>query len=146
MSFKLNGEPIDAGGPDDRLLPWRRVRDMAGISRSTAWRMQQTGTFPEPVQVSPGRVGWWESELTAWKSTRSAHGVKALRPAATPRLPGMARRAQIREPAVPLTPQPETRSFVAATPPERSSGLALVKPARKRSGRAVAVDQMDFGF
>ncbi|MGE7197549.1 helix-turn-helix transcriptional regulator [Brevundimonas sp.] len=146
MSFKVNGEQVEAGGPEDRLLPWGRVRDMTGISRTTAWRMQQSGTFPEPVQVSPGRVGWWESELTAWKSARSVGGAKTLRPAATPRLPGMARRAPVREAAVPLKPQPETRSFLTPAPSERPSGLATVKPVRKRAGRAVSIDQIDFGF
>lgn len=51
----------------DRLLPWRRVKDLAGISRSTAWRLQKAGRFPKPVQISPGRVGWWESEVSAWR-------------------------------------------------------------------------------
>src|SRR6478672_3086200 len=63
----------DAATPDDRedrLLSWRSVRDIAGISRTTAWRMQQTGDFPNPVPISANRVGWWESDLTAWKATR----------------------------------------------------------------------------
>jgi len=88
----------------------------------------------------------WQSELTAWKSARSVGGAKTLRPAATPRLPGMARRAPVREAAVPLKPQPETRSFLTPAPSERPSGLATVKPVRKRAGRAVSIDQIDFGF
>lgn len=47
----------EVGGPDDRLLPWPAVREIAGISRATAWRMQQVGDFPEPVPISPNRVG-----------------------------------------------------------------------------------------
>lgn len=58
------------GGPRDRLLPWPKVRDMTGLSRTTAWRRQKAGDFPLAVQISPGRVGWWESELTAWKASR----------------------------------------------------------------------------
>ncbi|MDO9077091.1 MAG: AlpA family phage regulatory protein, partial [Brevundimonas sp.] len=67
MTFAPEGEPVEPGGPEDRLLPWDRVRDVTGLSRSTAWRLQQVGDFPEPVRISPNRVGWWESELTAWK-------------------------------------------------------------------------------
>ena len=59
------------GGPEDRLLPWGRVRDITGLSRTTAWRRQKAGDFPLAVQISPGRVGWWESELTAWKASRT---------------------------------------------------------------------------
>jgi len=59
------------GGRDDRLLAWPAVRDITGLSRTTAWRMQKTGDFPLPVLVSPGRVSWWESELATWKIARA---------------------------------------------------------------------------
>lgn len=39
---------------------------MTGLSRSTTWRMQRTGAFPRSIALSPGRVGWRESELAAW--------------------------------------------------------------------------------
>ncbi len=61
----------DVGGRDDRLLSWDQVERIASISRSTAWRMERDGAFPRRVRVSPGRVGWWESELTQWKRSRS---------------------------------------------------------------------------
>lgn len=138
MTYRLNGTPVETGGPEDRLLPWDRVQDIAGISRTTAWRMQQTGAFPTPVAVSPGRVGWWESELTAWKN--SCGGGGGLAPPRKPRLPGMPRRAP---------PKP----VEASTAVFRQEGFALkapvapvkaTKPARKT--RAVHADQIDFGF
>ena len=54
----------------DRLLPWPRVRELYGISRTTAWRLQKVGEFPRPVHISSGRVAWRESDLTAWASSR----------------------------------------------------------------------------
>jgi len=42
---------------EDRLLPWRKVKDLTGLSRTTAWRLQKVGDFPVPVAISPGRVG-----------------------------------------------------------------------------------------
>lgn len=137
VTFRSDGEPIETGGREDRLLPWARVRDIAGISRTTAWRMQQTGDFPAPVPVSPGRVGWWESELTAWKGARSA--AKPLAPPSRPRLPGMPRRAQVRSaPAITLVVQPDLSNSRAGEP---------LKPREpKRGRRAVHVDQIDFGF
>jgi len=63
--------PSRAGGPNDRLLAWPRVKDITGLSRTTAWRMQKAGDFPPPVQVSLGRVGWWQSDLDRWKASRA---------------------------------------------------------------------------
>ena len=68
------------GGRDDRLLAWPAVRDITGLSRTTAWRMQKTGDFPLPVMVSPGRVCWWESELAAWKIARAPRRPAEMRP------------------------------------------------------------------
>lgn len=65
---------------EDRLLPWRAVREIIDISRTTAWRMQRAGDFPEPVLMSPGRVGWWESDLKAWKNARAPRGDAAFQP------------------------------------------------------------------
>ena len=138
MSFRVDGEPIESGGPGDRLLPWRRVEDIAGISRSTAWRMQRIGEFPTPVTVSPGRVGWWESELTAWKGARGTK--RALVPPSRPRLPGMSRRAPGR--AAPA-------ASIGVCDRQEKSGVskeATRLPERKRRARAVHVDQIDFGF
>lgn len=55
---------------DDRLLLWPEVQHQTGLSRTTAWRMERTSGFPARVQLSPGRVGWWESEVSAWKMSR----------------------------------------------------------------------------
>lgn len=62
---------------DDRLLPWPRVKDITGLSRTTAWRLQKAGDFPPPVVISPGRVGWRESELQAWKASRAPRAMTA---------------------------------------------------------------------
>lgn len=149
MSFSIHGVTIESGGPEDRLLPWERVRDIIGVSRTTVWRMQQAGNFPTRVTVSPGRVGWWESELTAWKSARtgakplapphkSAGTAKALVPPSAPRFPGTARRAP-RPAAAP--PSPVQLELPAAPP------LAPhARPKAKRLSSSSEVNQIDFGF
>lgn len=68
------------GGADDRLLAWPAVHAVTGLSRTTAWRMQKAGDFPLPVLVSKGRVGWWESELAAWKLARAPRRPAEPRP------------------------------------------------------------------
>lgn len=56
---------------EDRILPWSQVKIICGLSRTTVWRMSKTGDFPACVQVSQNRVGWWQSELLAWKRART---------------------------------------------------------------------------
>ena len=65
VGARSDGNDPEAPGAD-RLLTWRTVRDLTGISRMTAWRLQRTGGFPQPVRISPGRVGWRLSEVEAW--------------------------------------------------------------------------------
>ena len=56
----------------ERFLGWRQVKDLTGLGRTTAWRMRQTGDFPEPVPISPGRVAWRERDIAAWNESRGA--------------------------------------------------------------------------
>lgn len=142
MTVESGGEATISGGADDRLLPWGRVKEIAGISRATAWRMQKTGDFPEPVPVSPNRVAWWESELTAWKATRKASGRARPRPFAPPREPRLIETAR--------SAKPVAKSVKATpTPVLPQQGLLLLetlgrKPQRR--ARRVSPDQIDFGF
>ena len=131
MTWTSDREGASAGGTEDRLLPWRRVEDIAGISRSTAWRLQQSGAFPSPVPVSPGRVAWWESELTAWKAARARGETvrKPLRPAY---------RRVVEAPSRP----PESNSVM----PEPEAVPASVKTPSRRRRRYVSPEQTDFGF
>ncbi|MNJ39107.1 Prophage CP4-57 regulatory protein (AlpA) [compost metagenome] len=135
MTFGLDGAPVETGGREDRLLPWVKVRAIAGISRTTAWRMQQTGDFPAPVPVSPGRVAWWESELTAWKAARRL--ARPLAPPSKPRSPGRLTRALERSTFSP-------RPLLEPLPPPIVK-TALRAPGRKRDARA-APDQLKFDF
>ena len=50
----------------ERLLAPIVVSDRTSLSRTTLWRLTKKGQFPTPVQVSPGRVAWSESAVSAW--------------------------------------------------------------------------------
>lgn len=145
MTYPSNGEAVETGGREDRLLPWGRVRDIAGISRTTAWRMQQTGDFPTPVPVSPGRVCWWESELTAWKATRGT--TKPLAPPSRPRLPGMPRRSP-RRAAVQIQNALDEQEDLPTAPTSGAPVLEVVTRShgRRRRARAASADQLAFDF
>lgn len=94
MTLLIRSDGRDAAWPD-RVLSWRSVREMTGISRTTAWRLQRSGAFPQPVKLSPGRVGWREGEIAAWTA-------------------GLEHRARV----VSVTPQPVHDPTETLPPPE----------------------------
>lgn len=112
--------PLSFEPPGDRLLAWKQVKEVAGISRTTAWRLQNAGEFPRAVVISKGRVGWRESEVAPWKAALTPRGAttKASKP---PPATSSARR----EPSPP-----------SATPRGRT----------KRRRPAVASNQISFEF
>jgi prophage regulatory protein len=58
--------------PDDEIIPPRHLRKVVGFSSTTAWRLRKRGDFPEPIRLSPGRVGWLKSALQEWLARRAA--------------------------------------------------------------------------
>jgi prophage regulatory protein len=55
----------------DRILREREVRTMTGLSRTTRWRLERAGQFPRKRQLSPGAVGWLESEVVDWLAAKA---------------------------------------------------------------------------
>ena len=55
----------------DELLRWPTVHLIAGLSRTTAWRMERSGLFPARRQIGANSVGWLRSEINAWIADRS---------------------------------------------------------------------------
>lgn len=54
----------------DRILSPKQVSEQLTLSVSTLWRMRQRGELPEPIRLSPGRVGWRQSTINNWLETR----------------------------------------------------------------------------
>ena len=50
----------------DRLLRRRRVEEITGMTRSSIYRLMDSGDFPRPVRVGPTAVRWRESDITGW--------------------------------------------------------------------------------
>lgn len=112
-------EPVQVQGPppelEDRILPWSQVKVISGLSRTTVWRLQKTGDFPASVQVSPNRVGWWQSEILEWRRSRLPR--RLPEPRARPAANAARRESPIRpprtapavkaEPELPVSPGPE---------------------------------------
>lgn len=51
---------------NDKLLrPSEVCKKLGGISKSTLWRMEKRGELPKKRRISPGVVGFLESEINA---------------------------------------------------------------------------------
>ena len=136
---KVTPPPDPFAGLEDRVLPWSQVKVITGLSRTTIWRLQKTGDFPASVQVSPNRVGWWQSQLLQWKLTRTPRRLPppsrppAVSPPPTARLL-RARPAAGRDPRA--EPEQAPAPVTAATP----------APPRRRRKAKDCPDQTTFDF
>jgi predicted DNA-binding transcriptional regulator AlpA len=69
-----------------RLLSIREVCEQTGLSKPTIHRLRNGKydglSFPEPRQISAGRVAWLEADIEAWQSSlRRTRGEPIDRPA-----------------------------------------------------------------
>lgn len=55
-----------------RLIRPKAMPAKVGLSLSTIWRMEKAGLFPRRRKLSPGAVGWLESEINEWLQSRKA--------------------------------------------------------------------------
>lgn len=46
-----------------QMLSAAEVASATGLSRTTIWRQMRRQAFPEPVQLSPGRVAWRSDDI-----------------------------------------------------------------------------------
>jgi prophage regulatory protein len=53
------------------ILSPKQLTEQIGLSPATLWRMRQRGELPEPIRLSPGRVGWRTSDIEAWLASRA---------------------------------------------------------------------------
>lgn len=49
-----------------RLLRAGEVSQRIGVSRTTLWRMERDGRFPNRRRISDNIVGWLESDVNEW--------------------------------------------------------------------------------
>ncbi len=56
---------------NDRILPVDETLSKTGYkARNSLHNAVEKHGFPEPVQVGPNRIGWWESEVDEWLKAR----------------------------------------------------------------------------
>jgi prophage regulatory protein len=59
-----------------RLIPTKVVMAKTSKSRTGLWRSVKDRTFPAPVRISAGRVGWLEEAVDAWIDARVAEAAE----------------------------------------------------------------------
>jgi len=59
-----------------KILSPKKVQDITGLSKSTIWRLEKKGEFPQRIRTSPMRVGWHEEEILDWKQTRPKASIR----------------------------------------------------------------------
>ena len=55
-----------------QILSRRQVAKLLDVSLPTLWRMRKRGEFPQPLQISPGRVGWCARTVWEWLAERNS--------------------------------------------------------------------------
>lgn len=69
--------PIDTTGlanmqhtviTDDPIMVMTEITAASRLSRWTIIRKIKAGTFPAPLRLSEGRIGWKKSEVEKWKN------------------------------------------------------------------------------
>jgi prophage regulatory protein len=53
-----------------RFLRFKDVARRVGLSRSSVWRMEREGRFPQHHKLSANSVGWWEPDVEEWLRSR----------------------------------------------------------------------------
>jgi len=147
-----------------RYLPWKEVARATGLSRTTAWRLQKRDDFPAPYAISPGRVGYREDEVEAWRVSRDLRGARVRPSLAEPQgaaptvLPSRgavrvseARNMEVKAAPSQAAPSPAAGSPPVAPQPASRSNLGprskLARAGRRGSEHARAIaQQMMFDF
>ena len=55
---------------DTQIICFDELRKLIPLSRSTIWRMERAGEFPQRIRIGKRRVGWRYSEVLAWIDSR----------------------------------------------------------------------------
>ena len=56
--------------PDEKLVRVKDVLQITGMSRSTIWRLVNSGDFPQPFRLGPRMNAWHEREIHDWIKSR----------------------------------------------------------------------------
>ena len=55
-----------------KIVRTSEVLEATGLSRTTLWRLVNSGDFPQPLKLSSQARGWRIEDVEAWLEARSA--------------------------------------------------------------------------
>ena len=50
----------------DRIIGIKEVQKLTNLSRTTIWRMERAGKFPDRLPLSSSRIGWRYNDIQEW--------------------------------------------------------------------------------
>ena len=50
----------------ERIVNTKEVQELTGLSRTTIWRLENSGKFPRRIALSTARVGWRYQDVLEW--------------------------------------------------------------------------------
>ena len=54
------------------ILRLPEVSQATGLSRSTIYRLVQTGNVPPPLKLTTRTIGWYSTDIDTWIAARAA--------------------------------------------------------------------------
>jgi predicted DNA-binding transcriptional regulator AlpA len=58
--------PIEQTRPTPRLLRFRDVQQLTGLSRATVSRLEKSNRFPAHVRIADNVIAWDQTAILAW--------------------------------------------------------------------------------
>lgn len=53
-----------------RIIRSKELTLLTGLSRTTVWRLVNSGDFPAPVSLGVSSIGWNSDQIDAWIQSR----------------------------------------------------------------------------
>ncbi len=61
---------MNATAPSDRILRPAQLAEKLGCTRTSLYKWINAGILPKPIRIGHASVGWRESVIEAWLTTR----------------------------------------------------------------------------
>jgi predicted DNA-binding transcriptional regulator AlpA len=75
---------MEQGSKPRRILPAQEADNRTGMTRAQRYTEEKAGRFPQRVQITPFRIGYFEDEIDTWIASRP----RAASVIQTPKSPG----------------------------------------------------------
>ena len=71
---RINNQLYLIHGDNSNIARPRDLPYLTGLSRTTIWRLERSGDFPNRIRLSAGAVGYRMADIRAWLDSRKTVG------------------------------------------------------------------------